>query len=67
MVMSLLPPWNSGRYFVTGSSIRILPCSKSFITEGVVATTLVSEAASKMVSSVIGSRSGSSARDPYAF
>ena len=35
--------------------MRSLPCSKSFMIEGVVATTLVSEAASKMVSIVMGS------------
>ena len=51
----------------TGSSIRSLPSSKSRITEGVVATTLVREAASKMVSAVIGTRFGIRKREPYAF
>ncbi len=44
--------------------MRILPCSKSFISAGVVATTFVSEAMSKIVSSVIGSRAGTIARSP---
>ena len=39
----------------TRSLSRILPCSTSIITLVVVATTLVSDARSKMVSSVIGS------------
>ena len=39
----------------------------SFITLVVVATTLVSDATSKIVSSVIGSRDGSTARAPIAF
>ena len=51
MVMSLLPPWNSGMYSVTLSFSRNLPSSNSFMSDGVVATTLVSEAQSKIVSS----------------
>ena len=33
-MISLLPPWNSGRYMVTGSIKRILPCSNSFMIGG---------------------------------
>jgi hypothetical protein len=42
------------------------PCSTSIITAGVVATTFVSDARSKIVSSVIASRDGTTARSPYA-
>jgi hypothetical protein len=51
---------------ITGSFSRIRPCSTSCITLVVVATTLVSDATSKMVSSVIGSGDGSTARRPNA-
>ena len=50
----------------TGSFSRIRPSSTSFITLVVVATTLVSEARSKIVSSVIGSGAGATARRPIA-
>ena len=63
-VISLLPPWNSGRYSVTRSLSRTLPSSNSFISEDVVAIALVSEAQSKMVSAVIGSSRGIIARRP---
>ncbi len=53
---------NSGMNIVTGSFNRIRPSSISFITLVVVATTLVSEARSKMVSSVIASAAGPTAR-----
>ena len=43
------------------------PCSTSRITAVVVATTLVNEARSKIVSIVIGSADGTTARCPYAF
>ena len=36
--MSEVPPWNSGKYAVTGSSNRTRPVSTSFIMAGVVAT-----------------------------
>src|ERR1017187_7101268 len=58
IVISLLPSWNSGRYCVTRSFSRNLPSSNSFISDDVVATTLVSDARSKMVSTVIGSGVG---------
>ena len=48
----------SAMYCATGSFSRMRPSSTSFITLVVVATTLVSEARSKMVSSVIGSGAG---------
>ena len=64
MVMSLLPPWNSGMYWVTLSFSRNLPSSNSFMSDGVVATTLVSEAQSKIVSTVIASSFGTIARLP---
>src|SRR6185437_3519588 len=68
MVMSSLPfcP-NSGRYRLTGSFSRTLPSSYSFIIDMVVATHLVSDAISKIVSTVIRSRVGSSDRIPNAF
>ncbi len=44
--------------------MRSFPSSNSFISDGVVAMTLVSDATSKMVSTVIGSRAGTSARWP---
>ena len=47
--------------------MRIFPCSNSFMIAGVVATTLVSDAMSKIVSTVITSRAGTTARSPYAF
>ena len=57
---------NAGMNFDTGSLSRIRPSSTSFITLVVVATTLVSEARSKIVSSVIASAAGRSARCPMA-
>ena len=53
---------NSGMNVATGSFNRIRPSSISFITLVVVATTLVSEATSKIVSSVIASAAGATAR-----
>jgi len=44
-----------------------LPRSISSQIDGVVATTFVSDAASKIVSTVIDSTFGTSARLPYAF
>ena len=58
---------NPGMYVATRSFRRILPSSTSIITVVVVATTLVSDARSKIVSSVIGSDEGSTARCPNAF
>ena len=55
---------NSGIYFATGSFIRTLPCSINCMTAVVVAITLVSDARSKIVSTVISSRFGSSERWP---
>ena len=49
---------NSGMNDATGSVRPICPSSTSIITAGVVATTLVSDARSKIVSSVIGSGDG---------
>ena len=67
MVMSPLPCFaNSGMNVATRSFSRIVPSSTSFMTLGVVATTLVSDARSKIVSSVIGSSTGSTARCPKA-
>ncbi len=66
--MSPLPCFaNSGMKAATRSFSRIFPSSTSFITLGVVATTLVSDARSKIVSSVMGSTAGSTARRPKAF
>ena len=45
---------------------RMAPSSTSAITLGVVATTFVSDARSKMVSAVIGSRAGRTDRWPNA-
>ncbi len=67
-VMRSLPYFaNSGMNDATGSVRRMRPCSTSIITDGVVATTLVSDARSKIVSMVIGSADGCTARWPYAF
>ena len=55
-----------GRYFATGSFTRTSPFCTSCMTAVVVATTLVSDAMSKIVSAVMGSRRGSSARLPKA-
>src|SRR5712691_6338052 len=67
IVTPLLPcAANSGMNCATGSRSRILPCSTSCITLVVVATTLVSDARSKIVSSVIASGAGSTARRPNA-
>ena len=63
-MISLLPFWNSGRYFVTGSSKRSFPSANNFMMLGVVATTFVREATSKMVSVVIASMLGTRARFP---
>src|SRR5258708_698406 len=57
---------NSGTNCATGSLRRIRPSSISFTTLVVVATTLVSEARSKIVSSVIASGDGRTARCPKA-
>ena len=54
----------SGMNAATGSVSRTFPSSTSIITAGVVATTFVSDATSKIVSSVIGSRAGTTARSP---
>jgi hypothetical protein len=51
---------------VTGSINWICPASTSCITLVVVATTFVSEATSKIVSAVIGSGAGCTARRPKA-
>ena len=56
-----------GTHAATGSVSRTVPCSTSRMTAVVVATTLVSEARSKIVSSDIGSASGTTARRPNAF
>ena len=54
MVMSRFPfAPNAGQYFATGSSIARRRCSTNCSTAGVVATTLVSEARSKIVSGVM--------------
>ena len=45
---------------------RTLPCSTSCITAGVVATTFVRDAMSKIVSTVMSDRVGSSERLPKA-
>ena len=57
----------AGRYSATGARSRTRPSSTSIITAVVVATTFVSEARSKIVSTVIGSLAGSTARRPNAF
>ena len=57
---------NSGMNFATGSTSLMRPSSTSIITAVEVATTLVSEARSKIVSAVIASRVGTSARSPQA-
>ena len=63
--MSRLPYFSKpGRCSETRSFNRSLPCSISIITAVVVAITLVSEAASKIVSAVIGSGVGCTARRP---
>ena len=56
-----------GTNVATGSLSRMRPCSTNRITAVVVATTLVSEARSKIVSIVIASGAGTTARWPYAF
>ena len=59
MVMSRLPYFSKpGRCRATRSVNLSLPCSTSIMIAVVVATTLVSEAASKIVSAVIGSGVG---------
>ncbi len=66
--MSPLPYLSKpGTNDATRSLSRILPSSTRIITLVVVATTLVREATSKIVSSVIGSTEGTSARLPIAF
>ena len=57
---------NSGMYFTTGSLSLTLPCSTNCITAVVVATTLVSDAMSKIVSADMAVRTGSRDRMPYA-
>ena len=68
MVMFVLL-WRSkpGTCSDTRSLRRIRPSSTSFITLVVVATTLVSDARSNTVSSVIASGAGATARRPIAF
>ena len=67
MVMRSLPFCaNDGRYFATGSSSLMRPCSARSITLGAVATTLVNDARSKTVSTRMGRSSGSLLRRPYA-
>ena len=56
-----------GTHAATGSVRRTVPSSTSCMIAVVVATTLVSEARSKTVSSDIGSDSGTTARRPKAF
>ncbi len=64
-VTRLLPYFaNSGMNVATGSVSRMRPSSTSIMTAGVVATTFVSDARSKIVSRVIGSGEGSIARRP---
>ena len=58
------PAAKSGRCRATGSASRTLPASTSVITDVAVATTLVSEARSNTVSTVIGSGLGTRARWP---
>ena len=59
MVTASLPcRSNPGRKRATRSRRRMAPSSTSAITLGVVAITFVSEARSKIVSTVIGSRAG---------
>ena len=58
-------PWlNSGMTVHTGSSRRTRPSRTSSIMAVAVATGLVRELRSNTVSGVIGSRAGSSARQP---
>ena len=67
MVTASLPcRWNPGRKRAARSRSRTAPSSTSTITLGAVAITLVSEARSKIVSTVIGSRAGRSERWPNA-
>ena len=61
------PDANSGMNFATRSWSRIFPSSTSVMTLVAVATTFVSDAMSKTVSTVIGSTAGATARLPYAF
>ena len=56
-----------GRYRATGARSRMRPSSTSIMTAVAVATTLVSDARSKIVSTVIGSGCGTTARRPNAF
>ena len=68
IVMSVLPCRSKPGTNVDTRSLSLMrPSSTSFITLVVVATTLVSDARSKIVSSVIGSGAGSTARRPIAF
>jgi len=60
-------PENSFRYFPSGSSSETFPCSARRRIAGVVATTLVSDATSKIVSSVMSSWRGTRLREPKAF
>ena len=62
VIVSFPSPTNSGMYFWTVSSSAGLPRSIRSITAGVHATTLVNDAASKIVSVVIISRFGTKAR-----
>ncbi len=58
-------PFNSGMNFTTGSLRRTSPRSIRIIMLVAVATIFVRLARSKIVSTVIGSRCGSTARAPY--
>ena len=57
---------NSGQCFATGSVTLSLPRSTSSSTHVAVVTGFVSEAMSKIVSAVIGSAAGATARRPNA-
>ncbi len=61
------PAAKSGRNRTTGSASRSLPSWTRSITDGAVATVLVRDARSKIVSTVIGSTDGATARFPKAF
>ena len=59
-------PENSGMCLLTGSLSLSLPRSINTMMQGVVATTLVNEAASNMVVFSIGLGAGTMLRLPYA-
>ena len=66
VIASRPSPFISGMNWTTESPNRIFPCSIRIMMLVVVATTLVRLAISKIVSVVIASRCGSTARAPYA-